>query len=103
VRIAPEFSSFFVGGPSLHLGVVGPYLIQGVWFPNCLPLEGIGPYPDLLGCNQRPEVPRVRHPHSSPEPSVQRVARSIHSTGGRIGTYMSLRVPSRDSIVKLCG
>jgi hypothetical protein len=30
------------------------------------------------------------------EPSIEWVARAVHSTGGRIGTHMSLRVPSWD-------
>jgi hypothetical protein len=41
-RIAPGFSSFWVGGPPLSAGVVGPYLVRGVWFPNRLLLEGTG-------------------------------------------------------------
>jgi hypothetical protein len=52
--------------PLLQLGVVGPYPVRGVWFPNRLPLEGIRPYPDLLGYNQRPTVLRVQGPDSSP-------------------------------------
>jgi hypothetical protein len=28
--------------PPLQLGVVGPYPVQGLWFPNRLPLEGTG-------------------------------------------------------------
>jgi hypothetical protein len=28
--------------PLLQLGVVGPYLIWGAWFPSRLPLEGTG-------------------------------------------------------------
>jgi hypothetical protein len=28
--------------PPLLSGVVVPYLIRGVWFPSCLPLEGTG-------------------------------------------------------------
>jgi hypothetical protein len=34
------------------------------------------------------------------KPSVERVARAVHSMGGRIGTHMSIRVPPRDSVVR---
>jgi hypothetical protein len=40
---------------------VGPYLVRGTLFPTCLPLEGIGSYPDL-GCNQWPAVSGVQDP-----------------------------------------
>jgi hypothetical protein len=39
----------------------------------------------------------------APEPSVERVAGAVHSTGGRIGTHMLLCVPSRDSVVRSWG
>jgi hypothetical protein len=29
----------------------------------------------------------------APEPSIEQVAGAVHSTGGRIGTHMLLRVP----------
>jgi hypothetical protein len=31
-----------LAAPPLQLGVVGPYLVQGVLFPSHLPLEGTG-------------------------------------------------------------
>jgi hypothetical protein len=37
------------------------------------------------------------------EPSIERVAEAVHLTGGRIGTYMLLRVPSWDSVVRQWG
>jgi hypothetical protein len=46
VRIAPGSISFLVGGPYPLAKSGGPYLIQGIWFPSRLPLEGTGPYPD---------------------------------------------------------
>jgi hypothetical protein len=36
---------------------------------------------------------RYKTPIVAPEPSVERVVRVIRSTGGKIGTHMSLRVP----------
>jgi hypothetical protein len=46
VQIAPGFSSFKLVVLSLQLGEVGPYLVRGTWFPNCLPREGTGLYSD---------------------------------------------------------
>jgi hypothetical protein len=37
------------------------------------------------------------------EPSVERVVRAIHSTRGKIGTHMSLRVPPLDSVARPWG
>jgi hypothetical protein len=44
----------------LQPGEVGPYLVWSLWFPSRLPLEGTGPYRDLLGHNQRSAVPGVQ-------------------------------------------
>jgi hypothetical protein len=33
---------FRLVAPPLQSGVVGPYLILGVWIPSCLPLEQTG-------------------------------------------------------------
>jgi hypothetical protein len=41
VQIAPGFSFFRLVAPPLQPVVVGPYLVQDVWFPSRLPLEGI--------------------------------------------------------------
>jgi hypothetical protein len=48
--------------PPLQLGVTGPYLVWGIWFPIRLQLEGTEPYPIFLGRNQRPAIPEVRDP-----------------------------------------
>jgi hypothetical protein len=56
----PEFSSFKLAAPPLQPGAVGPYPVRGTWFPNSLPLEGIGSYPDLLSRNQRSVVHEVQ-------------------------------------------
>jgi hypothetical protein len=48
--------------PPLQLEVVGPYLVWGAWFPSYLPLEGTGPYLDLVSHNWRPAVPRAQDP-----------------------------------------
>jgi hypothetical protein len=50
----------------LQVGVVGPYLVWSTWFPSHLPLEGIGPYLDFVGRNQRPAVPGVQDPDNIP-------------------------------------
>jgi hypothetical protein len=39
----------------------------------------------------------------APEPSVELVGRVVHSTVGRMGTHMSLRVPPWDSMVRPWG
>jgi hypothetical protein len=43
--------------------VVGPYLIWCIWFPNHLPMEETGSYPDFLNHNRRPVVPGVQDPN----------------------------------------
>jgi hypothetical protein len=53
VRITPESSSFYVGGPPLQLVMVRPCSIQGTWFLSHLPLEGTEPYPNLVARNRR--------------------------------------------------
>jgi hypothetical protein len=57
--------------PLLQLGVVGLYPVQDIWFPNHLPLEGVGSYPDLLGHNRWPMVPRVQDPNNGFKPLAQ--------------------------------
>jgi hypothetical protein len=37
------------------------------------------------------------------EPSIERVARDVHLTGGRIGTQMLLWVPPQDLVVRPWG
>jgi hypothetical protein len=65
VRIVPVFSSFKLVVPPLHPGVLRPYIVWSTWFPSHLPLERTRSYPDLLGCNRRPAVPRVQDPDNS--------------------------------------
>jgi hypothetical protein len=38
--------------PPLQPGVVGPYLVRGMWFASRLSLERTGTYIDFLGCNR---------------------------------------------------
>jgi hypothetical protein len=40
VRSASKFSFFRLVPPPLQSGVVGPYLVRGVWLLSCLLLEG---------------------------------------------------------------
>jgi hypothetical protein len=89
---------FRLVGPPLHPGVVAPYLVQGAWFPSHLPLEGTGHIYSWVITGD--PVPRVQNLIVALEPSVKRVAMAIHSTGGRIGTHMSLRVSLWDSVVR---
>jgi hypothetical protein len=89
-----------VGSP-LQPGVVAPYLVQGAWFPSHLPLEGTGRIYSWVITGD--PVPRVQEPIVALEPSVKRVAMAIHSTGGRIGTYILLWVPLLDSVVRSWG
>jgi hypothetical protein len=65
-----------------------------------VPLEGIS-HIQILGCNWQPVVTGVQDPGSNPEPSIERVARVVHSTGGRIGTQILLWVPPHDSMIRL--
>jgi hypothetical protein len=58
-------------------------------------------YLGVLGRNRQPTVPGVIYPDSSPEPSVERVARAAHSTVGRIGSHMVLQTLSRDLVSTL--
>jgi hypothetical protein len=80
---------------------VGPYLIRGIWFPIRLPLEGriqicwpIADDPWYRGYKTQ----TVAH-----DPSVEWVVRAVHSMGGKIGTHISLWVPSQNSVVRPWG
>jgi hypothetical protein len=75
VRIAPGFNYFKLVVPHLKPGVVGPYSVRGTWFPNRLPLEEVGPYPDSLSHNRWPMVPGVQDPDSHPQ--------AFHRAGGQ--------------------
>jgi hypothetical protein len=57
----------------------------------------------FLGRNWWLVIPGVQDPNSSPKPSVEWVTRVVHSTGGRIGTHMSLQVPPHDSVMRPWG
>jgi hypothetical protein len=50
-------------------------------------------YPDLWVITGNPQYPGYKTPTVSPEPSVEWVARAVHSMGGTIGTLMLQRVP----------
>jgi hypothetical protein len=39
----------------------------------------------------------------APEPSIERVARAVHSIGGRIGTHVVLWVPQWELVVRSWG
>jgi hypothetical protein len=41
-ELLPGSVHFRLVAPPLRPGVVGPYLVQGVWFPSRLLLEGTG-------------------------------------------------------------
>jgi hypothetical protein len=49
--------------PPLQVGVVGPYSVRGVWFPNRLPLEELD-ISRFLGHNWPPTVPGIQDPDS---------------------------------------
>jgi hypothetical protein len=66
-------------------------------------MEGTELYLDFLCLNRRSMVPGVQDPIVAPKPFVERVAEVVHSMRDRIGTHMSLRVPSWDSVVRPCG
>jgi hypothetical protein len=52
--------------PPIQPVAVGPYPVQGTWFPSYLLLEGTGSYPYLLGHNRHPAVLEEEDPDSSP-------------------------------------
>jgi hypothetical protein len=89
--------------PLLQPEAVGPYPVRGPWFPSHLLLERTRLYLDLLARNWWAMVPRVQDPTVAPKPSVERLAGVVRSTGGRIGTDMSLWVSPRDSVVRPWG
>jgi hypothetical protein len=60
-------------------------------------------YLDLCVVTNDPRYPGYKAPTIAPEISIERVARAIHLTGGRIGTHMLLRVPSWDFVVRPWG
>jgi hypothetical protein len=68
--------------PPLQLGVMGPYPVRGVWFPNRLPLEELV-ISRFLGHNRPPTVPGIQDPYSG------KAAWSKHVCGlqPRIGFY----------------
>jgi hypothetical protein len=49
-------------------------------------------YLDLWVITGDPRYSGYKTPTVAPEPSVERVARAVHSIRGRIGTHMILRV-----------
>jgi hypothetical protein len=60
-------------------------------------------YPELWVVTSDPWYSGYKTPTTALEPSVERVAGAIQWTGGRIGTHMLLRVPSRDLVVRPWG
>jgi hypothetical protein len=72
--------------PHFQTGVVGSYPIRSIWFPSHLLLEGTGSYPDFLGLNRWPMVPRVQDPDSSPR-TFRRVGSQSYSLDGRQNRY----------------
>jgi hypothetical protein len=45
-------------GPAWRLA-----LVRHTWIPSHLPLDGTGPYPDLLSHNQRSSIPEIQDPN----------------------------------------
>jgi hypothetical protein len=86
VRIVPESSSFSFGGPSRSARSGGAIFGTGYLVPQSFATG---------------ENPGYKTPTVALRPSVERVVGVVHSTGGRIGSDMSLRVPLQDSVVRL--
>jgi hypothetical protein len=57
----PDLIRFRLVAPPLQSGVVGPYLVQGTWFPSHLPLEGTCRI-QIFGRDRRPTLPRGTRP-----------------------------------------
>jgi hypothetical protein len=89
-----DFVLFRLVAPPLQPGVVGPYLVWGAWFPNLLPLGGTCHVYIFWVVTSDPRYTGYKNLIVAPEPSVERVVGAVHLTGGKIGTHISLWVPS---------
>jgi hypothetical protein len=97
--LCPNLVHFKLVNPAIQPRSMGPYLAWGTWFLSCMPLEGTWSYLDLMAVTGGLRCPGDKTPIVAPEPSVEWVVEAVHSTGGRIGTHMSLWVPPRYSVV----
>jgi hypothetical protein len=104
-----------VGGAAL-LGDVKPRAwifveVLIVWVPAVPILEAPGVAPRSPGVSRDglrgqavtgvPQYPGYKTLTIAPEPFVEQVVRAIHSSGGRIGTHMLLRVQSQDRVTTM--
>jgi hypothetical protein len=76
--------------PPLQSGVVGSYLVWGIWFSSRLLLQGTGPYPDFFAITGGPRYPGYKTPTVAPEPFVEWVAGAVHSTGQNRYSYVTM-------------
>jgi hypothetical protein len=68
--------------------------------PQLFAARGSRPCLDFWAVTSDPQYPGYMALIVAPEPAVERVARAVHSTRGRISTHMSLRVPPPDLVVR---
>jgi hypothetical protein len=76
--------------PPLKTGVVGLYLVQGVWFLIYFAARGNWSYPDYSAVTGNPSYPWYKTLIVAPKPSIEWVAGASHLRDGRIGTHMIL-------------
>jgi hypothetical protein len=98
--LLPGLNSFQAGGPSSSARSGGVVSSMGCMVPQPFVDVGNYLYPDLWVIISGPRYPGYKTLTVAPEPSVERAAKTILSTGGRIGTHMLLWVPSWDSVVR---
>jgi hypothetical protein len=69
----------------------------GCFVSQTFATRGKRSYPDWWVITSDPRYLGYKIPIVASEPFIERVARVVHSMGGRIGTLMLLRVPLQDS------
>jgi hypothetical protein len=93
VRIALRSISFYVCGPSPSARSGGTISGMGYLVPQPFGAGGNWAVSKFVfSITGDPRCPTYKTPIVAPEPSVERMAEAVHSTGGRIGTHISLRV-----------
>jgi hypothetical protein len=98
--ITPWFSFFYVGGPSSSTRSSRTISCTGYLVPQPFATGGNRSYPYFWAIASDPWYPGYETRTVALEPSVERVVRAVHSTGGRIGTHMLLWVLPWDSVVR---
>jgi hypothetical protein len=80
--------------PPLQPGAAGPISGMGYLVPQPFSDGRNWSYQDFLVITSDLRYPGYKTPTVAPEPSIEWVARAVHSMGGRIGTHMLVQVES---------